>query len=509
MERGDWGSAELDVNAGERGAREPSREREARAFRVLIAGPFGGRGGAERVPLAERRVWRVDRDDYDDVLARVAPTLRLELSPDGSPVALTIRELDDFHPDALYDRVPLFRSLRELRARLADARTFPAAAAELLGGGGATSAAPAASAAPRPPRAGHVLDAILGGPVDEGADAAEPPADELQAMIRRIVAPHLVPAADPRQPELLAQVDAAIAAQMRALLHHPDFQAVEAMWRALWLLVRRVDTDESLQLHIVDVSREELMADLGGAGDITATGWHRLVVDAAVGTPGAEPWAVVVGAFELGATDAELALVARAMEVARRGGAPFIAGAAPRLVGCEAFDRTPDVEQWAAEPPSGWDEVRARSDARYAGLVAPRLLLRPPYGKDGDECERFRFEELAGDVRHADLLWGSGALAGALLLAQSFADMGWAMRPGARRELGGLPLYFHRAAGEVRPIPCAEVLLTERAATRMMERGVMPLASLKDRDAVMMVRFQSIAAPLGALAGRWTTAGAE
>jgi hypothetical protein len=54
--------------------------------------------------------------------------------------------------------------------------------------------------------------------------------------------------------------------------------------------------------------------------------------------------------------------------------------------------------------------------------------------------------------------------------------------------------------------PCAEVLLTEKEADFLMERGIMPLASLKNQ-AVLLVRFQSIAQPAAALSGRWCGAG--
>jgi hypothetical protein len=76
------------------------------------------------------------------------------------------------------------------------------------------------------------------------------------------------------------------------------------------------------------------------------------------------------------------------------------------------------------------------------------------------------------------------------------------------RDIGGLPYHLRRESGAAVPVPCAEILLTERAAERLMERGLMPLASLKDADAVRLVRFQSFAAPLAALAGRWSTLGA-
>jgi hypothetical protein len=48
------------------------------------------------------------------------------------------------------------------------------------------------------------------------------------------------------------------------------------------------------------------------------------------------------------------------------------------------------------------------------------------------------------------------------------------------------------------------LLLTEDAAARLLEEGLIPLLSFKDRDRVRVMRFQSIADPLRGLAGPWT-----
>ena len=74
----------------------------------------------------------VDRDNLDDVLAHFHPALRLEgVHPDGSAVEIEFAELDDFHPDRLYERLPLFDTLRETHDRLESPETFAAAAAEV------------------------------------------------------------------------------------------------------------------------------------------------------------------------------------------------------------------------------------------------------------------------------------------------------------------------------------------------------------------------------------------
>ena len=80
------------------------------------------------------------------------------------------------------------------------------------------------------------------------------------------------------------------------------------MWRGVAEIVRRLDTDANLQLYLIDVSRDELAADL--AEGVEASGFYRLLVDGSVGTSGTPAWAVLAGLFSLGGDEAELSLLA-------------------------------------------------------------------------------------------------------------------------------------------------------------------------------------------------------
>lgn len=494
---------ELDVNAGrERAVSAPDDDTP---FRILVLGDFSGdrsrASASPSLPLANRRPIPIDRDSVDEVIAQLAPLVVLERESQDH-VIVPITSIDDFHPDHLYDTLPLFASLRSLRARLANPATFADAARELT----YTSSDSASSdegardeSAPARPKPGHVLDAILGEPL---ADAEDAPEDALKALIQRAIAPHLVPAGDPRQDVLIAQVDRAIANAMRAVLHHRSFQALESAWRSVWSLTRRLDTDDHLQIHLLDVSAAELVADLDKEGTPERSALWRTIVDASAGMP----WSLLVGAFTFGWDDADLVPLSKLGMIARRAAAPFLAGAAPRLAGAPSFDRTGDASEWSARPIAAWESLRASPEAPYVGLAAPRFLARLPYGAGGDECDRLDFEELGAPYDHAEFLWANAAFACATLLAQSFSAAGWRMRPGSRRELTGLPYVVLRQKGGIEAKPCAEVLLTERSSNRMLECGIMPLASLKDQDAALLVRFQSIAQPATSLAGRWQAA---
>jgi predicted component of type VI protein secretion system len=104
---------------------------------------------------------------------------------------------------------------------------------------------------------------------------------------------------------------------------------------------------------------------------------------------------------------------------------------------------------------------------------------------------------------HQHYLWGNPAICCALLLGLSFLDDGWDLRPGTHNRIGGLPLHTYKDDGDFAVKPCAEILLTESEAEFLLDRGVMPLASIKEQDEVLLVRIQSIAEPAAPLSGCW------
>jgi type VI secretion system protein ImpC len=180
-------------------------------------------------------------------------------------------------------------------------------------------------------------------------------------------------------------------------------------------------------------------------------------------------------------------VLAQIAAMARTAGAPFLSGLGPSVVGLQGV----------------FDELRRSAAARWVGLAMPRFLLRLPYGKNSDETETFAFEEMPSPVEHERYLWGNPSIACAYLLGESFTRYGWELRPGALRDVDGLPLHLYQGDGEKVLKPCAEILMTEEVAELLIERGFMPLASIKNTDTVRVVRFQSIASPSAALAGRW------
>lgn len=74
------------------------------------------------------------------------------------------------------------------------------------------------------------------------------------------------------------------------------------------------------------------------------------------------------------------------------------------------------------------------------------------------------------------------------------------MEPGDEREIGDLPAYTFVRDGVSEMQPCAERFLTESQIQTFIEAGLIPIASRRDRNAVVAIRFQSISDPAAPLA---------
>jgi type VI secretion system protein ImpC len=514
--RFDFGGVNLSAGEDSSGAR-PSDETP---FCIAILGDFSGRanrGICDAKTIGKRRAWLVDRDNFEEVLARSGAEIQLPMDESGA-LHLRFSELDDFHPDRIFERLDVFAKLRALRSRVQDPSSFEKVANELgLRSRDATSL-PAKPAPPVAPTAvqlasGSLLDEMIAQTEIEqskargATDRPRRSTDEIHEFAHRVVAEHLVSTPDPRQPEIVAVIDRAIGSLMRAILHNPDFQALEAAWRATFLLVRQLETGSQLKLYLIDISKQELAADLSSASDLRETGLYRLLVEQSVETAGAEPWSILVGNYSFGSASDDAQLLAQIAEIASRARAPFLAAASPRLLGCSSLASTPQPREWKAPEPElarAWAELRRLPEAGSVGLALPRFLLRLPYGKKTSPIDSFEFEEFPETPVQEEYLWGNPGFVAALLLAQSFSEAGWEMRPGSAMEIDQLPLHIILKAGESQTKPCAEVLLTEDAVDRMLDTGLMPLVSFKDRDRVRLARFQSIAQPPRGLAGRWS-----
>jgi type VI secretion system protein ImpB len=95
-------------------------------FVAGVMGDFSGDPTSPLKPLKDRKFVQVDRDNFDDVMARMTPGLNLKvdntLQKDGSQLSVNLKfnSMADFEPARVAQQVEPLRKLLETRSKLRD-----------------------------------------------------------------------------------------------------------------------------------------------------------------------------------------------------------------------------------------------------------------------------------------------------------------------------------------------------------------------------------------------------
>src|SRR6266851_3273244 len=98
-------------------------------FVVGVIGDFSGHPTEPLKPLKDRKFVQIDRDNFNDIMARMTPGLNLKventLAGDGSDLAvqLAFKSMEDFDPGAVARQIEPLRKLLETRDKLRDLLT--------------------------------------------------------------------------------------------------------------------------------------------------------------------------------------------------------------------------------------------------------------------------------------------------------------------------------------------------------------------------------------------------
>ncbi len=95
-------------------------------FVAGVMGDYSGDNAENRKALKERKFVQIDRDNFNEVMAKVNPKLNLQventLAGDGNTMALDLdfRKMDDFTPEAIVEQVEPLKQLLDARNKLRD-----------------------------------------------------------------------------------------------------------------------------------------------------------------------------------------------------------------------------------------------------------------------------------------------------------------------------------------------------------------------------------------------------
>lgn len=304
---------------------------------------------------------------------------------------------------------------------------------------------------------------------------------------------------------MIAALDRKLSEQLNLIIHHPDFQQIEGAWRGLHYLVNNTETDEMLKIRVFNISKKELHKTLK---KYKGTPWDqspifKKIYEEEYGTFGGQPYGCLVGDYHFDHSPMDVELLGEMAKVAAAAHAPFIAGAAPTLMGMDSWQELAnprDLTKIFQTPEyAAWRSLRESEDSRYIGLAMPRFLARLPYGSKTDPVEEFDFEEDTEGADHNKYTWANSAYAMAVNVNRAFKLYGWCTRIRGIESGGdvqGLPTHtFPTDDGGVDMKCPTEIAITDRREAELGKNGFMPLIHKKNSDFAAFIGAQSLQKP--------------
>ncbi|QJC80054.1 type VI secretion system contractile sheath large subunit [Pseudomonas umsongensis] len=289
--------------------------------------------------------------------------------------------------------------------------------------------------------------------------------------------------------EHIAALDAQISRQLDAVMHHPDFQRVESTWRGVKSLVDQTDFRQNVRIELLDISKEHLVQDFDDAPEIAQSGLYMHTYTQEYDTPGGEPIAAAISNYEFDCRPQDIALLRNISKVAAAAHMPFIGTVGPAFFGKRSMEEVAAIKDignyFDRAEYLKWKAFRDSDDARYIGLVMPRVLGRLPYGPDTVPVRSFNYVESVKGPDHDKYLWTSASFAFAANMVKSFIANGWCVQirgPQSGGAVTELPIHLYDlGTGNQVKIP-SEVMIPETREFEFADLGFIPLSYYKNRD---------------------------
>jgi type VI secretion system protein ImpC len=283
----------------------------------------------------------------------------------------------------------------------------------------------------------------------------------------------------------IAQLDRLISAQLNEIMHHQDFQKLEASWRGLSYLVDQTETGEKLRIRVMNITKQELLKDMEKAAEFDQSTLFKKIYEEEFGTFGGASYGCLIGDYEF-ATPPGSFLLEKMSQVASSAHAPFISAASPAIFNLESFTDLGNPATCEDLPERGVRQVEVLPRLRGFPLRGPLLahtLMRLPYGQATVPVETFDFEENVDGSDHGKYLWGNAAYAHRHARNRRVFQVrmdgrhqgGRRGRPGA-----GAPVHsFRTDEGEVALKCPTENAITDRREKELADLGFIPWSTAR------------------------------
>src|ERR1700742_4740811 len=127
---------------------------------------------------------------------------------------------------------------------------------------------------------------------------------------------------------IIAAIDAKLTEQVNEIIHQEQFRSLEGSWRGLHYLVNNTETDETLKIRVLNISKKDVGKVIK---KYKGTAWDqsplfKQIYEEEYGTIGGNPFGALVGDYYFDHSPPDVEILSGMAQIAAAAHAPFFAG---------------------------------------------------------------------------------------------------------------------------------------------------------------------------------------
>jgi type VI secretion system protein ImpD len=224
-----------------------------------------------------------------------------------------------------------------------------------------------------------------------------------------------------RVTQLIGKIDHKKNILLNDILHHSEFQALEARWRNLHMLATHAKLHKNIKLRVLNINFKELQNDINKVIEFDQSEFFNKIYHQEFSMPGGEPFGLLIGDFYIQLhVDEEILTLKSLSDIAAFSFVPIIMSVNKKSFELNEWAEMENVTDFQAifrqSSYTAWQAFRRSLNSRFVGLVLPRIILRTPY-------KHIFFKEI---ISHREnYLWGNPAFSFACTIIETFGKSGW------------------------------------------------------------------------------------
>lgn len=302
----------------------------------------------------------------------------------------------------------------------------------------------------------------------------------------------------------IAEIDEQICELLHEITVHPEFQSLKSAWYGVRYLVEST-SDTAVIVRLLDIAYTELIKDFEYSIEFDQSSLFHKIYSQEFGSAGGTPYGAILCDHSVSfntpaAMNAYINYLQHLAQIGAAAFCPFILGAPPALMDLETYDQLSGRinldTTYRQLKFMKWNRFRSHPDARFIGLLLPRVLIDTPVYLRSDSG--FMVSESLATRSSEHFTWMSPVYVFGRTLAHCYETTGWLAEICGVKGHGVTVDENHRGFVNLvddYPCPQAEKLVHDELSQALADYGFMSLTSTTNSAKTVVYTAPSLHSP--------------